>query len=74
MFSFPKLISKLGLIYLLSVSFMILSVLAVNLIPNDLILRNLSPSLPSENYSVLFGSSPTDQWAEYMGAPGNARV
>jgi hypothetical protein len=68
LFSFPKLISKLGLIYLLSVSFMILSVLAVNLIPNDLIQRNLRRSLPSENYSVLFGSSPTDQWAECMGA------
>ena len=54
----------MGLIYLLSVSSMILSVLAVNLIPNDPILRNLRLSLPSENYSVLFGSSPTDQWAE----------
>ena len=64
LFSFRHLISKMGLIYLLSVSFMILSVLAVNLIPNDPILRNLRLSLPSENYSVLFGSSPTDQWAE----------
>ena len=46
LFSFPQLISKMGLTYLLSVSFMILSVLAVNLIPNDLILRNLRRSLP----------------------------
>ena len=68
LFSFPQLISKMGLIYLLSVSFMILSVVAVNLIPDDPILRNLRLSLPSENDSVLFGSTKTDQWSECIAA------
>jgi hypothetical protein len=68
LFSFRQLISKMGLIYLLSVSFMILSVLAVNLIPNEPILKNLRLSLPSENYSVLFGSTMTDQWTECVAA------
>jgi hypothetical protein len=63
-FSFPHLILEVGLIYLASVSLMILSVLAVNLIPNDPILRHLRRSLPPENYIVLFGSTPTDQFAE----------
>ena len=36
-FSFGYLIPKVGLVYLLSISSMILSVLAVNLIPNDAI-------------------------------------
>jgi hypothetical protein len=38
-FSFGYLIPKVGLIYLLSISSMILSFLAVNLIPNDAILN-----------------------------------
>jgi len=58
----------MALIYLLSVSFMILSVLAANLIPNDLILKNLRLSLPAENYSVIFGSTQTDQWTECVAA------
>jgi hypothetical protein len=62
--SFRYLIPKVALIYVASVSLMILSVVAVNLIPNDPILRHLRQSLPTENYTVLFGSTPTDQFAE----------
>ena len=66
--SFTRLTSEMGLIYLLSVSLMLLSVLAVNLIPNEAILRHLRRSLPTENYRVLFGATRTDQWTECIAA------
>jgi hypothetical protein len=67
-FSFARLILEMALIYLLSISLMIASVLAANLIPNDAILRNLRLSLPTENYRVLFGATKTDQWTECVAA------
>ena len=67
-FSFARLISEMGLIYLLHISLMLLSVLAVNLIPNEAILRHLRRSLPIENYRVLFGATRTDQWTECIAA------
>src|SRR6476660_4184280 len=60
-FSFAHLIVRLGFIYLLCIASMFLSVLAVNLIPNDVILKHLRESLPTENYRVLFGATNTDQ-------------
>jgi hypothetical protein len=63
-FSMARLARQIALIYLLSVTFMFLSVVAANLIPNDAILASLRRSLPTENYQVLFGSTRTDQHAE----------
>jgi hypothetical protein len=66
--SYRRLISEMGLIYLLSISFMILSVLAVNLIPNEPIIKMLRYSLPLENNRILFGSTFTDEWTECIAA------
>lgn len=65
----------MALIYVLSVSFMILSMLAVNLIPNGPIIATLRYSLPLENRRVLFGGTVTDEWteciADSVGIPPN---
>jgi hypothetical protein len=67
-FAFAHLIVRLGFIYLLCIASMFLSVLAVNLIPNDVILKHLRESLPTENYRVLFGATNTDQHTECIAA------
>ncbi len=66
--SFWRFNRHIGLIYLLSVSFMILSLLGANLIPNDPVLHHLRQSLPSKNYSSVFGATKMDQFTECTAA------
>ena len=67
-YSVAHIIVRIGLIYLLCISSMFLSVLAVNLIPNEAILKHLRELLPTERYRVLFGATPTDQHTECVAA------
>lgn len=63
-FSVPQLAARFILIYGALVTVMFVSVIGANLIPNDAIEQNLRRSLPEQNYALVFGSTPVDQFTE----------